>query len=125
MTDTISKATCYRVGAASIFASWVFVFGIFQGWDIPPLLAGDWPWWGYLILCIVGIPIGAAVAFFFFIWLGVMGDFLEYLTQDKWKIANALSPTKSEIIYKVLTACQFALFLPFVLAFFAWAGRSE
>ena len=108
------RGECYTAALITVLLSWGITVGSLCGLKIPPFLEGL-PWWGWVILFIVGCPIFAFLMFMGFYWMACMCDLNYYLDRDTWRAAEKLRPLKPAPIVRLLGILQFTVFLPFLL----------
>lgn len=120
---SLDRSFCYKVAAGTVLVTWLIAIGSFLGWDIPPFLAGKWPWWGFVVLFVVGIPVSLGIAFLGFGWLGTMSDFFTYLERDTWEMASRIKPDKPGLAARWLFILQTVVFLPLILMAMGWISK--
>ncbi len=117
------RGECYKVAVITALVTWALAIGSFFGIHIPPFLAGEWPWWEWVIIIVVVPPLSALLCLLFFGWMAVMNDFTGYLEQDTWRAAEKLRPEKPGPVVRWLHIAQVLVFLPLILAILGGANR--
>ena len=99
--------------------------------SIPPILDGEWQWWGYILLLVIGIPVSMILAFGGFMLFAAFMQNLDFVSkfvpyQVAMRSVKSRSDKRWDKIYRrTQIACAVYYFPWFLALISSIGGQSE